>query len=190
MYRSRALVAIAIAATLAVVAAVVVWIQSQDDGSPTAETTLPTTSQGSSAPTSDVVVVGTPGAGFVTAAPAIEGTQVDLGRFSSPTGNIGCDVSADFAVCEIGERNFELTPKPADCRFDWGAAVDFIDPSAPPTFGACESDTQLGAPDELSYGTTAVLGDYACLSQEVGMTCWNQTTGHGFSLSRDAYALF
>ncbi len=189
MVRSRALVAVAIAATLAVLAAVVVWLQSQDGGAPTTATAPPTSSQ-TTAPASDVVVVGSPGAGFVTTAPRIEADQVSLGQFSSPSGNIGCDVSADYAACEIGEHTFPLPPKPADCSFDWGAAVDFIDPTVSPTFGACKSDTQLGAPDQLAYGTATVLGDFACLSQEVGVTCWSQRTGHGFSLSRDAYALF
>jgi hypothetical protein len=151
--RSRTLVALAIAATLAVTAAVVVWFQGQDDDTPAATPTSTTSTQ-TSAPAAGVEVVGTPGAGFVTAPPQLEGDQVAIGQFSSPSGNIGCDLSADFAVCEIGEHNFPLPPKPADCRFDWGAAVDFLDPTAPPTFGACKSDTQLGAPEQLPYGTT------------------------------------
>ena len=64
------------------------------------------------------------------------------------------------------------------------------DPGAVPTAGACLSDTALGAEDQLAYGETNVIGDLACLSQESGMTCWNQVTGHGFTVSRAAYALF
>ena len=191
MERSRPLIVVAIAATLAVAAAFVVWLQSQDEPSQSTSTSTPPSAGSTTPPTSDVVIEGTPGAGFVTTAPtSVEGDQVDLGQFSSPTGNIGCVLSSEFAVCEIGDHDYALPSEPADCQGDWGAAIQFTDPSTAPTFGACKTDTQLGSPDLLAYGSTAVAGSFACLSQEVGMTCWNTDTGHGFSLSRAAYALF
>ena len=115
---------------------------------------------------------------------------MELSAFSSPTGNIGCFLSAEIAVCEIGSYDFELPPKPSSCEFDWGAQIELSDPSTAPVLGACKSDTLLGATDQLAYGSTAAVGEFACFSQEIGMTCWNQDTGHGFTLSRAAYALF
>ena len=189
MERSRVLIVVAIAATIAVAAAFVIWLQGQDDTSQSDSTTPPSSSS-TTAPTSGVVIGGTPGAGMVTTPPTVQGDQVDLGQFSSPTGNIGCVLSSAFAVCEIGDHDFELPPEPTPCQGDYAPAIEFSDPTTRPTIGVCKTDTELGAPDQLAYGTTAVAGDFACLSQEAGMSCWNQRTGHGFTLSRAAYALF
>ena len=193
MERSRALVVVAVLATLAVAAAVVVWLQGQEDPSettPSGPTSSTSSSASSPTTTPEVLIGGTPGPGFVTTAPDVGDDPVDLSSFSSPTGNIGCFLSAEVAACEIGSYDFELPPEPATCDFDWGAQIELTDAATPPTLGACKSDTQLGAPDQLAYGSAAVVGDFACLSQEIGMTCWNQITGRGFTLARAAYALF
>ena len=193
MERSRTLVVLAVAATLAVAAAVVVWLLTRDDPAEappvaSASATSPTAPPSTSPP--DVTIGGTPGPELVTGPPSISDDVEDLAQFSSPTGNIGCVVSTEFAVCEIGQYEFPLPPKPADCRGDWAATFELTEQSPVPTVGACQTDTQLGSPDQLAYGSTTVVGDFACLSQDSGMTCWNPATGHGFTVSRAAYALF
>ena len=47
------------------------------------------------------------------------------------------------------------------------------------------SDGPVGStPVTLDYGEAATVGDFACLSQEIGMSCWNTKTNHGMFVSR------
>src|SRR5690625_1425521 len=47
------------------------------------------------------------------------------------------------------------------------------------------SDGPVGStPVTLDYGEAATVGDFACLSQEIGMSCWNTKTKHGMFVSR------
>lgn len=39
-------------------------------------------------------------------------------------------------------------------------------------------------PVTLGYGEVATVGDFACLNEEIGMSCWNTQTQHGIFLSR------
>jgi len=124
-----------------------------------------------------------------TEAPPITGEVVELGRFDSPTGNLRCQIVADVqAYCSAVEYDYEPPPVPAECVGDWGDAMWIRDDGA--VSFACHTDTVDPTEDRLAYGTTSVVGDFACQSRDVGITCWDQRTGHGFSLARGAYALF
>ena len=49
----------------------------------------------------------------------------------------------------------------------------------------------MGAAGEpLAYGEAITAGPMRCESAESGMTCRDVGTGHGFSISREAYQLF
>ena len=48
------------------------------------------------------------------------------------------------------------------------------------------SDGPVSAtPVTLGYGEVATVGQFACLSDEIGMSCWNTETKHGIFLSRN-----
>jgi hypothetical protein len=40
----------------------------------------------------------------------------------------------------------------------------------------------------LGYGKAVAWSPFACISQELGVTCWNAETGHGFFLSKESYS--
>jgi hypothetical protein len=42
----------------------------------------------------------------------------------------------------------------------------------------------------LPYGTALVLGSYRCDSTSGGVFCQNESTGHGFSMSRESYGIY
>ena len=57
----------------------------------------------------------------------------------------------------------------------------------------CHGDTTRGSDDTLEYGDSIQAtesGAVVCSSAESGMTCENRDTGHGFSISREAYDTF
>jgi hypothetical protein len=193
MNRSWIVALLSFAAALAVAAAVVVWVQTRDDP-PTASTPSPSTpsasiTQSSASPTTTSTT--TADTGLLTEPPPFSDVPLGLEYFSSPTGNIGCFLSVDQVHCEIAEYNFELPPEPPSCEFDWVAAFEVgTDADPEPTVGGCQSDTVLGAEDVLPYGTATAVESFACLSQQTGMTCWNQITQRGFTIARAGYVLF
>jgi len=68
----------------------------------------------------------------------------------------------------------DVPPWTASC-YDWG------------TCGTNYIDTRLPT---LQYGSVAALDYYACISGEDGLTCWDTRSGHGFFMSRSAYAVW
>jgi hypothetical protein len=112
-----------------------------------------------------------------------------LKSFRTPTGNIGCQVAASYARCDIREHTWKAPPKPTDCDLDWGNGVSVS--GSGPGGVVCAGDTALdpSAP-VLQYGKSSTVGSIECVSRESGVTCRKDATGHGFSLSRERYELF
>lgn len=114
----------------------------------------------------------------------------DYTVFESPTGNILCGITgreSNDVRCDIGERDWEPPPRPAECEFDYGTGTELDDSGAAIT---CASDA-VGEPElTLEYGERIQGGDILCTSTESGMTCTHQGTGHGFRLARAEYELF
>lgn len=149
---------------------------------PKADPTTDPPSQGPTSPPADVEPM-------PTEAPPITGAVVELSRFDSPTGNLQCHVVADIQVyCEANEHTYDPPPVPEDCEGDWGDAIWIAEDGA--VGFSCHTDTVDPTDDRLAYGETTVVGNFACQSRESGITCWDQRTGHGFSIARGAYALF
>lgn len=114
---------------------------------------------------------------------------VDMDSFNTPSGNVGCVITADSARCDIGQRDWAPPPAPASCELDWGqglsvaanGAADFV----------CAGDTALDPQRRvLAYGDDAQVGPFTCASREAGVTCRNRGTGTGFFISRERYDLF
>ena len=111
-------------------------------------------------------------------------TPDGVGEFTSPSGNIACNISQFGASCWIGEKEWSIeqpTHDPFCAESDWGNAVDVI---AEGTFFSCYTD--FGWPidaEPLAYGDRMRVGEFECASAENGVTCTN-AVGQGFRVSR------
>jgi hypothetical protein len=111
-----------------------------------------------------------------------------LRGFISPTGNVACLIAADWARCDIIDRDWSPPPKPADCEFDYGQGIS-VAPGERAQF-VCAGDTAFGPDAILPYGESISAGPLRCESTEAGITCRDVRTADGFSISREAYQLF
>jgi hypothetical protein len=108
--------------------------------------------------------------------------------FTSPSGNVGCMLDPSYVRCDITDRNWTPPPRPADCEFDYGQGIgmgvgekaEFV----------CAGDTAMGNGAPLAYGQSLTKGSLSCSSAEAGITCKDTTTGHGFTIAREAYKVF
>ncbi|MEO7197599.1 MAG: hypothetical protein ABIZ50_03925, partial [Solirubrobacterales bacterium] len=73
-----------------------------------------------------------------------------LTGFTSPSGNIGCDIERRSVRCDIAERDWKAPPEPARCDLDFGQGIS-LDAGGTPSF-VCAGDTTLGGGDPLAYG--------------------------------------
>ena len=115
--------------------------------------------------------------------------------FRTPTGNIGCAYSVGldgFAAptvrCDIRSRLRPEPPPPANCRLDSGDSIQIF--RLGPATLVCHGDTAIdpSAP-VLAYGHTWRRSGLTCVSQRIGLRCFNRS-GHGFFLSRQSWQIF
>jgi hypothetical protein len=124
----------------------------------------------------------------VTKAAPADREVFELSGFVSPTGNVSCMIDADWARCDIIDRDWSPPPRPADCEFDYGQGISLA-PGEPAEF-VCAGDTAFGADEVLPYGDAITAGVLRCESADRGITCRDTQTTHGFSISQQAYQLF
>jgi hypothetical protein len=124
----------------------------------------------------------------VTKASPADREVYELSGFVSPTGNVSCMIDADWARCDIIDRDWSPPARPADCEFDYGQGISLA-PGEPAQF-VCAGDTAFGADEVLPYGDSITAGVLRCESAEEGITCRDTQTSHGFSISQRAYQLF
>ena len=108
--------------------------------------------------------------------------------FQTPSGNIGCYVSARAARCDIRERNWDPPQADEPCELDYGQGIA-LSASGKADF-VCAGDTALGGPATLDYGAVSRRGSLRCRSGMKGITCSDAASGHGFYLSRESYRIF
>jgi hypothetical protein len=96
----------------------------------------------------------------------------------------------NVARCDITRWQWQLPPKPTDCIFDWGGVVA-VEPTGVGAV-ACHSDSVIGAQSYkvLAYGESMRRGPFSCTSEQTGVTCRNDDTGHGFTVSRESFRGF
>ena len=115
-------------------------------------------------------------------------TGADETIFRTPSKNIVCALNRSAVRCDIAQNKWKLPAKPADCEFDWGNGIYLQAGTA--TF-TCASDSLLGAPTQtLEYGHALRSGDVVCSSEKTGLTCKNDKTGRGFTMSISRYSFF
>jgi hypothetical protein len=125
-----------------------------------------------------------------TLAPRLVDQEVfDFTGFRSPSGNIGCIIKPGYVRCDIAERTWSPPPKPADCEWDYGQGISLT--SGEPAQFICAGDTtQARDAAPLPYGESITAESMRCDSAESGIACRDAESGHGFSISREAYRLF
>ena len=153
------------------------------DGEPASATASPSGAarQGSGSPSP---ASGNGSASASASATASPSEASDLAGFSSPSGNIHCEISSAQARCDIAAHTWQAPPKPADCEGDWGQGLQV---SAAGAGFVCASDSAAGGPP-LAYGASIERGDLRCDSDKDGVTCVHRPSGHTFSLARATYA--
>lgn len=117
-------------------------------------------------------------------------TPEGVGEFTSPSGNIACNLSTFGVSCWIGEKEWEIE-QPTHDEFcdvsDWGNAVDV---NTDLVYYPCYTD--FGWPidaEPLAYGDRMRVGEFECGSAEDGVTCTN-SSGDGFRVSRSEVIVF
>jgi hypothetical protein len=151
----------------------------------TGTTTPGATTSGATTPGATTPGASTPSA---TASVVIAAVSGDTTLFVTPSGNIACAVTATGARCDIGDRLWTASPKPASCTLDYGNGVSV---SASGAAVSCAGDTLLhSSTNVLAYGHGIRDGQVQCDSQPTGVRCEYVATGHGFTLAREAYTLF
>lgn len=112
----------------------------------------------------------------------------EMVAFTSPTGNVACIIDPEFVRCDIRERDWEPPPRPVDCEFDYGQGISMSTGAKAEI--VCAGDTALSDSKPLAYGASTSVGTLSCDSAEAGITCRDSSTGHGFTIAREAYRLF
>jgi hypothetical protein len=112
----------------------------------------------------------------------------ELTGFSSPSKNIGCYIDKTSVRCDIRDRTWKPSARPANCDLDFGQGIG-LGAGRKARF-VCAGDTALGPPKRLAYGAAIQAGVLRCDSARAGMTCRDTKTGRGFFLSRQSYRIF
>ncbi len=146
-------------------------------------TTLPSIPDPAATPVEGEGTTPAPPAATTPAAPVVPVTS-----FVSPSGNIACAISEQFARCDVAEKVWDPGAPPADCALVYGAGV-LVDAAGPRVTCAAESLVGSGG-GTLEYGRDVTVGDFSCASSEAGMRCAQASTGLGFSVSRRAFTFF
>ena len=115
----------------------------------------------------------------------------------SPSGNIGCDLSAHYAGCGVlSYRSNGTYGKDEAGSPKWW--FDLSSGGTPQLAGRSEGAFSLdeafrgggSSPQVVEYGQSVTFGSWVCSSEETGMTCRNTETGHGVFLNSSRYEVF
>jgi hypothetical protein len=106
--------------------------------------------------------------------------------FHSPSDNIVCSIEKFGVRCDIWEKGWQATPKPASCEFDWGSLG--LARKGKGHFLCISGAIEEGS--ELAYGDSSRRFGFRCTSLSSGVRCVNTHNGHGFKVSRERYRFF
>jgi hypothetical protein len=135
----------------------------------------------------------------------------DSAAFATPSGRIVCIIADNSVRCDfISDDKAWTSPQPKGCDLSWGDSL-YLTQTAGST---CHGDTLADTPAldsgyvnwrrssdptvevngltlaALPYGSALLVGTLQCDSATTGVTCKNTSTGHGFSMAREAYSIF
>lgn len=114
-------------------------------------------------------------------------TSGGYGLLRTPSGNIGCELTAEFSGCGvesyITDETYGVDPG-GDPRWFFYLSADgpgsLGSKGDAPAYHEANGHTVTTVP----YGKVATWGDWACASESAGLTCWNIKTGHGAFLNK------
>ena len=108
--------------------------------------------------------------------------------FQLPSGNIRCGVWEGVLRCEAMQFSYRAPPRPADCEFEWGGAIEL--PRRGAAAPICHGDTVTDpkAP-VLAYGAAWQGVGQSCTATPQGLRCVN-AEGRGFEMARARLRLF
>ena len=113
------------------------------------------------------------------------------GPFRSPSGNIRCNAfnfDGPYTVrCEVVEKKWTAPPREPACQLDWGNRLEVTEGNN--GLFSCYGQNMPDPQQTLGYGKMALFGSITCTSDEVGIMCLDNDTGHYFRLSRDDYGV-
>ena len=127
------------------------------------------------------------------------------GMFVTPSRNIACDITADqYDIysenirCKIFNTSFTRPANPSPNPYvGWQGNVAVLKNGyakmgivAGDASNAESAVNSRGSITTLNYGQIATAGRGWCLSQSLGLTCWDDRTGHGFFLSQAQYSVW
>ncbi len=114
--------------------------------------------------------------------PAPDGAT-DATEFTTPAQNVRCIFDDDSAACSIYVYDY---PSPDGCE---GKTATYRINEAGDVDASCKEE--LGATNVIEYGSAVEHNGFACtVDQYEGITCWNELTGTGFQLKREADRIF
>lgn len=109
-------------------------------------------------------------------------------RFMVPGGNVGCELSAAGARCDIQQRVWAPPPQPSGCTSEWGNAIT-IGRHGIAAF-ACGGRSAVSAGSKVvPDGWDDKVGRMTCEVRSFGLNCFS-ASGHGFILSRTGYTRY
>jgi hypothetical protein len=124
--------------------------------------------------------------------------STSLEAFDTPSGNIHCSAELSsgedpYLQCLLDAADFALPTQPAGCEGAWiPTEIDFVAPLT--SLGGCRSDVPVAQPTPgrpvLEYRRVNDWQGVRCLSETVGLACWDPTSGHGFFVSKSVFATY
>ena len=115
----------------------------------------------------------------------------ESGVIVTPSGNIRCEFDeTGWAGC--GADSYYETRKYGTSQYNdepnWWIVFDGADEVVPePHWDKEELDRM--PPQVIEYGEVAYYDKYVCLSEQRGLSCWNENTGDGLFLNREGYKI-
>jgi hypothetical protein len=101
--------------------------------------------------------------------------------FSSPSGNISCQITHQYDTSPDSAYCLSFTP-PQNVSMDDQGVLSICSGG-----DSCLSNPPGGQPT-LEYGRSKGIGPFVCLSETSGMTCNVASSGRGFTISRSGIA--
>lgn len=107
--------------------------------------------------------------------------SLDYGWFVAPSGNIACEMFTDIVSCTIYENDYPAT----GYSYCEGGPTTLVADSNGARI-ACGQPivSRDGAAPAVPYGQSTVFGQFACHSEDTGISCWDTESGNAFALAR------
>lgn len=128
-------------------------------------------------------------AGAVFGVNAGAANAASLDQFVTPSGNIGCLIGPEGAVCQIREHSYAMPQRPGGCHGNYGDV--FAVQSAESGRITCHTDAPIDFHSRtVGYGEQVREGNFVCTISVRYVQCVDATSGHGFQVAREFYEVY